>query len=397
MTSTEISVDQDRLIQLAQSLIRIPSFTYQETEVARFLHSYLLGAGFEVELQEVPLKDRPASHQVVARWRGAKAGPKVLLCGHLDILEIYRPETWRTDPFGAVVSEGWLYGSGSLNMKAGVAAIIAAVEGLKQGGFDLHGEIVIAGVMGEICGGVGIGHLLKQERDFDYGLVTEPSNLDVATIAVGTGQGRLRLWGDTLYFNPHPSAISAMGKVLEALGPAYGPQEPGRWMTFEPCPDLPGYPRFGVRKIVSGQDYCEVFFDSRLVPGQTNASVLADLTNLVDTLRAELPGIRAEIHVPVMPETTNFPAMPATPADHFLVQALVKSHTNVLGKPPLVGAGARMGLASDGSHMKAAGIPTVDYGPGKHPRWPMVDERIGVADVVAAARVVQGMLRELHG
>ncbi len=154
MTSTEISVDQDRLIQLAQSLIRIPSFTYQETEVARFLYSYLLGAGFEVELQEVPLKDRPASHQVVARWRGAKAGPKVLLCDTWIIQENYQPEGWRTDPLGSGFG-GLAVWFGQFEHEGRVAAIVAAVEGLKQGGFDLHGEIVIAGVMGEIwrwCG-----------------------------------------------------------------------------------------------------------------------------------------------------------------------------------------------------------------------------------------------------
>lgn len=396
MTSIEVAIDQDGIIKLAQDLIRIPSFTYEETEVARFLYGYLRGAGFEVELQEVPLADRAPSHQVVARWRGVKSGPKTLLCGHLDTLEIYRPDLWNVEPFAANIADGWLYGQGSLNMKGGVAAIIGAVEGLRRGGFDLQGEIVIAGVMGEICGGAGIRHLLEREQDFDYGLVTEPSNLNVATIAVGTGQGRLRLWGDTLYFNPHPNAIYAMAKVLEALGPAYGPQEPGKWMTFEPCSDLPGFPRFNVRKIISGQDYCEVFFDSRLVPGQTNASVMADLVGLLENLEAELPGIQMEVHVPVTPETTNFPAMSATPVDHPLVQALVRSHTKVLGQAPVIGAGDRIGLASDGSHMKAVGIPTVDYGPGKHPRWPMVDERIRVDDVIAASQVLAGMLQDLH-
>ncbi len=102
-----------------------------------------------------------------------------------------------------------------------------------------------------------------------------------------------------------------MGKVLEALGPAYGPQEPGHWMAFEPCQDLPGYPRFGVRKIVSGQDYCEVFFDSRLVPGQTNAGVLADLTNLVDTLAGACRESGRKSRAGDARDA-EFPAMPAT-------------------------------------------------------------------------------------
>ena len=63
--------------------------------------------------------------------------------------------------------------------------------------------------------------------------------------------------------------------------------------------------------------------------------------------------------------------------------------------PPVVGAGDRAGLASDASHLRAAGIYTLEYGPGKHPRWPMTDERIWLDDVIAAAQILAGVLIEL--
>ena len=67
---------------------------------------------------------------------------------------------------------------------------------------------------------------------------------------------------------------------------------------------------------------------------------------------------------------------------------LVRSHTRLTGQPPPIGAGDRLGLASDATHLRAAGIYALEYGPGKHPRWPMTDERIRVADVVTAAQVL---------
>jgi len=390
-------IDSDQLIDLAQQLIRIPSFTCQESEVAKFLFDYLTSEKFDCELQEITLPGGKISHQVIARWKGSRPGKKALLCGHLDILELYRPELWTVEPFEAGISDGWLYGQGSLNMKAGLAAQISAVLALKSKYFDLAGEIVIAGVAAEIIGGLGVQHLLKHESDFDYAIVAEPTNLCVANISVGTGQGILRLWGDTLYFNPHPNPIYAMARFLHEVGPPYGSLSPEGWMTYMPCPELPGFPRFNVRTICSGQDYCEVSFDARIVPGQTNATLMADLVGIVEKLEDELPGIKAEIAIPASEGYSTFPAMPAIPLKHPLIQALVDSHMEQVGQVPIVGAGDRIGLASDSSHIKAAGIPTVDYGPGKHPRWPMVDERLKIADILLASGVIKGALWRLQG
>lgn len=386
--TSQVTINTTRLIELAQSLIRIPSLLGQETAVARFLAAYLLGLGLEVTLQAVPFPAGQGSHQTIARWRGSRPGPKVLLCGHLDTLEIFRPDQWTVSPYAAEMRDGWLYGQGSLNMKAGVAVIVAAVEALRQSGYALPGEIVIAGVMGETPGGVGIQHLLRQERDFDMALVTEPSNLTISTISVGTVQGRLRLWGDKLAFNPHPNPIYAMATVLQALGPAYAPQTPGGWLTFEPCPDLPGYPRINAHRVSSGQTHCDIFFDTRIVPGQSDDTVRADLEALLGRLAPELPGITWELLIPTPLGTTDFPALPAVSGEHPLAQNLIRSHTRLTGQPPPIGAGDRLGLASDATHLRAAGIYALEYGPGKHPRWPMTDERIRVADVVTAAQVL---------
>lgn len=387
-----VQVASHRVVGLAQNLVRIKSPLWAESDVARFLMAYLQGIGLDTELQAVPLALGQQSHQTIGRWRGKRPGPKVLVCGHLDTSgwgeDMYRFDKWTMPPYGGIVRDGWLYGVGSLNMKGGVAAMVGAVEALRRADFELRGEIVVACVMGETGGGVGVRHLLGHERDFDLAIVTEPTNQTVATISVGYVQGWIRLQGELRHFQPYRNPISAAARVIDALGPSYFPLKPGDLMTFEPCIDLPGYPRLAVRKITSGQDDCALFFDVRTVPGQTDESVYNDLTKLVHQLEPTLSGIQVEVVIPASLETPNFPALPALSRDHRLPRAVSQAHTRLHGQPPQVGAGDRIGLASDASHLKAAGIATVEYGPGKHPVWPMVDERIRTEDIRLAAQVL---------
>lgn len=70
------------------------------------------------------------------------------------------------------------------------------------------------------------------------------------------------------------------------------------------------------------------------------------------------------------------------------VASVVRWHETEVGRPATVGAGKRLGGASDAANLLAAGIPTVTYGPGGIDVWPMIDERSRTADLVAAARVL---------
>ena len=60
----------DEVVSLTKDIVRIPSYTADETEVARFLHAYFQKQGFESELQEVD----PGRFQTIARLRGTGGG-----------------------------------------------------------------------------------------------------------------------------------------------------------------------------------------------------------------------------------------------------------------------------------------------------------------------------------
>jgi len=80
---------------------------------------------------------------LVVRLHGSGKHKAVLLIGHLDVVEARR-EDWSTDPFTLVEKDGYFYGRGALDMKAGDAIMATALLRLKQEGYRPSRDIVLA-------------------------------------------------------------------------------------------------------------------------------------------------------------------------------------------------------------------------------------------------------------
>jgi len=77
--------------------------------------------------------DVAGKRNVVADWPTAGSGGRSLvLNGHVDVVGPASAQVWRTPPFQAQRDGDWLYGRGTGDMKAGLAAIVGAVLGLKR-------------------------------------------------------------------------------------------------------------------------------------------------------------------------------------------------------------------------------------------------------------------------
>src|SRR5436309_1870203 len=152
-------------VELAQQLIRIPSFLWHESEIGRWIADWMQQRGFEVDFQEVPLRDGGVTHQAIGVLRGDGSGPSLMLCGHTDTSDwngdVFRRADWTHDPFAADIDNGKLYGLGAINMKAGVASILMAAETVRRSGLPLKGDLIVACVVAETGGGVGALHLIE--------------------------------------------------------------------------------------------------------------------------------------------------------------------------------------------------------------------------------------------
>ncbi len=188
--------NQDRLIALTRDLVRIPSENKPpagaekacQEYVADFLRVLRLDPDV-YELAEVSgLFDHPLywpghNYQnrpnVGARRRGAGGGRSLVLSGHIDTVPT-GTLPWTRDPFGGEVDGNRLYGRGSNDMKAGIAANLFVAEALPALGIQLAGDLIFESVVDEEFGGVN-GTLAGRLMGFnaDAAVISEPSFLRV--------------------------------------------------------------------------------------------------------------------------------------------------------------------------------------------------------------------------
>ena len=108
-------------VALTAALIRCPSVTPAEGGALLLLEQMLTIAGFTC--QRV---DRGGVPNLFARWGARGANRSFGFNGHTDVVPVGNEAAWRFAPFGAEVSDGFMYGRGACDMKSGVAAFVAA-------------------------------------------------------------------------------------------------------------------------------------------------------------------------------------------------------------------------------------------------------------------------------
>ncbi|MDW7671606.1 MAG: M20/M25/M40 family metallo-hydrolase [Bacillota bacterium] len=168
----------ERTTDLLSDLVKIYSPYFHESAIMEYAHDWLKNQGLDAfyhRYHEKKVTNFKGTN-VVGRIKGEAEGPIVLLNGHLDSVEIC--DGWTRDPLGAAVEDGKMYGVGSLDMKAGCAAIMLAVDAFVKTTPRFNGEILYTLVSDEE-GPYGLGTdalILDGITDYaDAAIVTEPS------------------------------------------------------------------------------------------------------------------------------------------------------------------------------------------------------------------------------
>src|SRR5690606_16149386 len=109
----------DEVVRLTQEMVRIPSLSGQEQDMARYVQNTMHSLGFnDVSLDE--------NGSVLGLVGPADAPIALLFDSHMDIVPV--AGLWTVDPFGAEIRNGRLYGRGTTDMKGGLAAALSAVS-----------------------------------------------------------------------------------------------------------------------------------------------------------------------------------------------------------------------------------------------------------------------------
>src|SRR5829696_12713 len=277
----------DPAIRLLRDLVAIDSVNPSlvpgaagEGAIAAAIAEHLRGIGLEVEMQEAA----PGRPNVIGVLEGRGKGRSLMLCGHVDTVGV----EGMTAPFDPVERDGRVYGRGSQDMKGGVAAMIDAARTIAAEGLEA-GRLIVAAVVDEEFESLGADALVTRWRA-DAAVVTEPTDLRIAIGHKGFAWFEVATRGRAAHGSrPREGrdAILRMGRVLHAL------EALDRRLQGEPPHPLMGTASLhasligGGRELSSYPDQCWLKLERRTVSGETDASVLAEIQQILGRLSAE--------------------------------------------------------------------------------------------------------------
>lgn len=164
----------------AQTLIRCPSVTPEEGGALTFLAETLSAAGFRVERPVFSESGTPDIENLYARF--GSGSPYLLFAGHTDVVPPGDTTAWRHGPFEGMVENGLLYGRGAVDMKGGIACMLAAaLDFSAERGPDFAGSIGFL-ITGDEEGPAVNGTIKLLEwaqargQRFDHCVLGEPTN-----------------------------------------------------------------------------------------------------------------------------------------------------------------------------------------------------------------------------
>lgn len=173
-------IDPQRIADLTLELVRIPSPTGQELELARYYASQLEAMGLEVRLEYVEA-NRP---NVIATLRGEGGGKNLILAGHLDTIPQEKCAPPRRDP-------SRVYGRGACDMKGSLAAMLESLRALIYSKARLRGDVILIGWVdheapaGKSLGAKATARSIREGRMKAAGAVITEGPLDSVGIAQG--------------------------------------------------------------------------------------------------------------------------------------------------------------------------------------------------------------------
>ncbi|MEO8007789.1 MAG: ArgE/DapE family deacylase [Betaproteobacteria bacterium] len=190
---------QRDMVELAMTLVRFPSLNGDEAGAQDFMEGLFRGMGLATDrfdVRDADLKDLPGYSPSVGQWERhdnvvgihrprTAGGRSLILNGHIDVVPIGAEELWSRPPFDAVVREGRLYGRGSGDMKAGIAAYVTALRGLKSIGLQPAAAVFMQSVVEEECTGNGALACLHRGYRADAAIIPEPFGHSILSAQIG--------------------------------------------------------------------------------------------------------------------------------------------------------------------------------------------------------------------
>jgi succinyl-diaminopimelate desuccinylase len=372
--------DQDA-IAMTQSLLRFDTVNPpgQERDCARHVGALLEGWGFRVAYHEFA----EARTSVIARAGGSDSGPPLCLTGHIDTVPL-GVAAWSRDPFAGETDGDRLYGRGSSDMKAGVAAILLAARNLAKKLSGTPGVVLVL-TAAEEGGCIGSRHLAELPQLLGRAgamIVGEPTSNYPYVGHKGSLKFYARFRGVSAHGSMPELGVNAIYKAVRAVTKleSFDFSQPAHPVMGKPTMNVGTFE--GGNTVNSVPDAASFGVDIRTVPGMDHGALRAKL-------QAAL-GNEAELEV--------FSDMNAvwTEPEQDWVQRVFEITGRTLGVKPE--PRAQTYNTDAGNLLKVyKGAPTEVLGPGEPQLAHQTDEYCSMARIGQSVAIYEELIRDWCG
>ncbi len=345
------------------------------------------------------LERRDRSNLVAVLPAGRAGGRSLLLNGHIDVVPPGDLSRWSDPPFSGAVRAGRLFGRGASDQKAGVAAMIFAVQALVEAGVGPAGDIILEFVVDEETGGNGTLACMARGYRADGAVFTEPTDGKVYTAHVGGQLYEVSIKGRAA----HPSqgkgvdAIETMTRLIRRT--RQWEQERFARIRAEARRRGSAYADFETPARISintihGGEYMNIAAETvriqgaiRTAPWETLAGLRAEYEEVLRRMGDDDPWLREQ--PPAAHWGLSFPGSEIAP-DSPIVRELVAATERANGQPApatVLNAGCDVWI-----YNRVAGTPTVLYGPGEMALGHGPDESVTLEDLRRATRALAALM-----
>lgn len=388
------SQDERDLVNFLRDLVRIPSLSTQEGEVAVRLAEEMRRLGFP-EVYTDPMGN------VVGRI-GSGEGPILLYNGHMDVVDVGDPGAWRRDPFGAEIEGGVMFGRGTVDMKSGLAAMVYGAKPLIEAGWPLAGTLYVVGVVQEEPSEGLAMRVLVEEGGVhpDFVILGEPTNLEVSRGQRGRMEMQVTVQGRSCHASAPEQGENALYAAARLI---FGIELLAPRLLSDPVLGQGTIAVTHLETVTCSRnaipDRCQMIIDRRLTLGETEERALNEIRQIINR-----EGVRAEVSVSEY-EVTSYTGYRCRyresylpwlmPEEHPLVRAAVRASERAIGRRPRLITWA---FSTDGVYtLGQASIPTIGFGPGEIRYAHTAEEQVRLSDVVKAAKVYAQLAAEVLG
>jgi succinyl-diaminopimelate desuccinylase len=367
------------VIDLCKELIRKPSITPDDAGCLDLIIPRLKRLGFSIELF-------PAGNAQNLWARFGTTKPLVCFLGHTDVVPPGPLEKWTSPPFSPEIRDGYLYGRGACDMKAGVAAMIVAIENYLQHNPKPNGSIAVLLSSSEegdssIGTPVVVAALEKRAEKIDYCITGEPSSDKTLGDIIRNGRrgslnAKLIIYGKQGHVAFPQNADNAIHKSLAALqaltqatwdnGHANFPETKLQISNIQAGT--------GANNVIPGELHCE--FNFRFSPSVT-----------ADELKQRVEDILKQHNLKYKIDW-QLSGEPFFTAPGKLTQTAIQVIQDELGITPELSTG---GGTSDARFIASTGAQVIEFGVSNQTAH-QIDERVKVIDLEKLATVYEKIL-----